>query len=150
MPTDITFCHTKIYAKVKCLNVGTTYTCIRSKDKQLVWLRIILMSSPTSSLVLWLTMSEEVCPTTLWIHSYPLHPNYQYNQLHLPSFHYHNNLDVHKSPALLARHNSKVTAAIIYVSELPGQSCILKRRNTDRCVYYLMTVSTVKIIWHQW
>jgi hypothetical protein len=40
------------------LNIGTTHTCMRSKDKKLVQLGIILMSSYTSPLVLWLTTSH--------------------------------------------------------------------------------------------
>ena len=59
MPTDVTFCHTITSVWVKCLNVGTTHTCIRSEGKKLVWLRIILMSPPTSPSVLQLTTSQQ-------------------------------------------------------------------------------------------
>ena len=47
------------------------------------------------------TLTDHV-PTTLSTHSIPPHPNYQYNPLHPPTLHYHNNLDDHKSSALLA------------------------------------------------
>ena len=34
MPTDVTLCHTKIYAKVKCFNAGTTHYLYKIKRQK--------------------------------------------------------------------------------------------------------------------